>query len=1578
MARVLCVALPWFRSERLTRSLDTPQEPELAVVLRHCNTLVITGASKAAWRAGIREGMTLAQGRALFPKLEVVFQHDEAEAAALESLAAFAYRFTPDVRLWRPNVLLLDITGCERLHGSEEALMSKLAEGFSHLHYSTHMATADNATAALTLAMANRAALTLPGHGDEVFTDLPMAALRLSDRSERELYDLGINRIGQLLALPTSTLPHRFGADVTERLRQLRGELYEDFEAWKPVSFIRERLDFTGPTNQYSALLFVLRQAATFMAERLAAASSGARRLEARFVCSDGADLEFALDTARPTADARGIAALMTSRFERLDTGERWFEAFELVVPSHEPLQLQQRDLFEPDGGVASSDFLRLLDELTGRLGKQAVARAVLTDHPHPRLGYRYVPFQSKEAGSEKPPIPGRPPRIERGDYVAIACELKQLPAWWELAEDRDGPQLRGQSLVVISGPERLTHGEPTDYFTVETPDGARLWVSFVAGQWWLPKALAKLCDEFTALAGRAVTREQATAREAPPAAELVCASNYSFLRGASTAEQLFQQAAKLGLRALAITDMHTLAGMVRAHAQAKEAGVKLLVGTRVAPVDGPDLCLYAMTRKGYAHLCRLLTLGKRRTGKGQCELYLRDLSEFSLDLQCVALGADAAPPGALELLREVFGARLSLGVSRHFEAFDDQRVTGVLERSATLGIPAVAVNDVHFHDGENKLLQDVLTCVREGITLDESGGACLPNAERRLKHPAETAALWRNRPELLQRGMEIADACTFSLDELRYEYPNEIVPPGMSMQDYLEQETLKGAQRRYPQGVPEQVRKLLKHELELIEELNYAAYFLTVYDIVQFARGRGILCQGRGSAANSSVCFCLGVTSVDPTRVNLLFERFISRERNEPPDIDIDFEHERREEVLQYIYAKYGRERTGICATVISYRSRSVVRDVGKALGLSLDQVERLAKNIQWWDNADKLSQLMADAGLDPTDKRVLLTMELSRRLYGYPRHLSQHVGGFVITRGRLDELVPIENAAMADRTVIEWDKDDIDELGILKVDCLSLGMLTAVQKAFALIEKAGGHKLDMAGVFLYDPQGDGSTPEAKALYAMLQKADAVGTFQVESRAQMSMLPRLKPHCFYDLVTEVAIVRPGPIQGGMVHPYLRRRNGEEPIVYPHPDLEPVLKKTFGVPLFQEQAMQIAVVAAGFTPGEADQLRKAMGGWRRPGLIESYRRKLIEGMRVRGISGDFAERVYEQIAGFGEYGFPESHAASFALITFVSCFLKRFYPAAFSAALVNSQPMGFYSISSLLRDAQDHGVEVLPVDVNVSEWDCTLEAAGGRRQAAAVYKPAALDAPPADWGKAGPAIRLGMRVVKGLSEETARAIEAVRAEGPFRSVPDLVRRLSGKLSRQRWRGDLHKLAAADAFESLGLDRRAALWEVRGYSEPVPELFRALDPVEPAAPLPVISEQEQVTSDYQSTGLSLRAHPMSFYRDALDDAGVVPTGRLARMRDRDKAEVAGIILMRQRPATAGGITFITLEDETGIANLVIYKDFMEANRKVLLGSHFMAARGTVEREGEVIHLKVEGVRSLDELLPDVKTKSRNFR
>ncbi len=815
--------------------------------------------------------------------------------------------------------------------------------------------------------------------------------------------------------------------------------------------------------------------------------------------------------------------------------------------------------------------------------------------------------------------------------------------------------------------------------------------------------------------------------------AELHCKTNFSFLEGASHPDELVRQAAELRYRALAVTDRNGLAGVVRAHIAAKEAGLPLVIGAEITPSDAPPVVLWATNQASYGRLCRLITRGRRQAPKGECALTLNDIAEFSQGLIAGVAEAQGARREGRELVRcplsvvrskkatdngrrttdiltyrEIFGERCYLLAELVRGADDRGRLAELQRISREVGIPLVAAGDVHYHVPGRMVLHDVLTAIRHGTTVAAAEGTLLfPNAERHLRPVEEIRALFADAPDALARTIEIAERCTFSLDELRYEYPTELAPEGQTPLAYLTQLTWQGAAERYPGGVPEKIVKQLEYELALIGELHYESYFLTVWDLVRFARSRNILCQGRGSAANSAVCFCLGVTSVDPATSDLLFERFLSRERNEAPDIDVDFEHERREEVLQYVYEKYGRERAGLAATVITYCSRSAIRDVGKALGLSLDRVDALAKHVEGYTHEPKLTRRCREVGVDPASDLGRRLIYCVNEIIGFPRHLSQHVGGMVMTEGPLCEMVPIENAAMEDRTVIEWDKDDLDELGILKVDCLCLGMLTAIHKCFDLVREHHGRELTLATI----PADDA------AVYDMICRADTIGVFQIESRAQMSMLPRLRPRCYYDLVIEVAIVRPGPIQGNMVHPYLRRRAGEEPETYPNDAIRKVLEKTLGVPIFQEQAMRLAVVAAGFTPGEADQLRRAMAAWRRPGLIEQFRQKLLAGMRANNLPEKFAQRIYQQIEGFGEYGFPESHAASFALLVYASAWLKHYYPGAFAAAIINSQPMGFYQPAQLVRDARDHGVAVRGVDVNWSGWDCTLGAGSGERRA---------------------------------------------------------------------------------------------------------------------------------------------------------------------------------------------------------------------------------------------------------------------
>lgn len=1047
------------------------------------------------------------------------------------------------------------------------------------------------------------------------------------------------------------------------------------------------------------------------------------------------------------------------------------------------------------------------------------------------------------------------------------------------------------------------------------------------------------------------------------PFAELHCLTNYSFLRAASHPDELVQRAADLGYAALAITDRHSLAGVVRAHAAAKPLGLKLLIGTEVTAENCSPAVLLATDRAAYGRLARLLTVGKRRAPKGECRLTFADLAQHSTGLLAGVLLDSHEPEQQIDELhrwRDVFGDRGFALAQLHHGPHDDWTLERFKQVASKTDLELAASNGVLFHDPSRRYLHDVLTAIRLGCTVADLGTHRQTNGERHLKSGEQMKALFATCPAAIEYTVNIADRCNFSLDELRYEYPVELSPPGETPLSWLTKLTWAGVRRRYPEGASLKVRNLIEHELRLIEQLHYEAYFLTVWDLVRYARERGILCQGRGSAANSAVCYCLEVTSVDPEKIDLLFERFISHERGEAPDIDVDFEHERREEVLQYLYEKYGRERAGMTAEVISYRPRSAVRDVGKALGLSLDRVDTLAKSVEHSPHHDDvLAERFRAAGFDPDSRLGRQMVALIDQLLGFPRHLSQHVGGMILTNGPLCELVPIENAAMADRTVVEWDKDDLDVLGILKVDCLALGMLTAIRKSFGLIEQHTHRYLTLASI----------PPEDQQVYQMLWRAESIGVFQVESRAQMSMLPRLKPKEFYDLVIEVAIVRPGPIQGKMVHPYLRRRNNEEAVIYPSEDVRHVLAKTMGVPIFQEQAMKLAVVAAGFTPGEADQLRRAMGAWRKRGVMEPFRKKLLDGMRERGYDEDFAQRVYEQIQGFGEYGFPESHAASFALLVYVSAWLKHYCPAAFTAALLNSQPLGFYAPAQLVAEARRQQVQVRPADVNTSDWDCALEP---------------LETSPAwttnnvpddeAWAKQLLdcfAIRLGLRIIRGLRHDSVQKIVTARQSGLFTSQAEFARRTG--LSRS----ELSLLAKADAFHSLQKTRRHALWQAMPARESSP-LFQSLPDDEPDPQLPEMAPLQEVVADYQTAGFSLRAHPISFLRETLDRRHVVRAAELLILEPERKYRVAGLVLLRQRPSTAKGITFMTLEDETGITNLVIHVNTWERFRPIARRASALIAQGILERKDEIVHLVVDALEDLTNIMSQYKNQSRDFR
>ncbi|WP_416865102.1 MAG: error-prone DNA polymerase [Imperialibacter sp.] len=1025
---------------------------------------------------------------------------------------------------------------------------------------------------------------------------------------------------------------------------------------------------------------------------------------------------------------------------------------------------------------------------------------------------------------------------------------------------------------------------------------------------------------------------------------ELQVTSNFSFLRGASHPEELVTQAAAYGYSAIAITDRNTLAGIVRAHTEARNHNIRIIPACRLDLQDGPSLLAFPADIHAYAGLSALLTKGNLRTEKGQCELYKKDLYEHAAGLELVAIPPlqlnetfdfDPVFKSQLEEYREALGASLHLAASRPYDGNDLKLLHRLNQLSQRLGISLVATNDVHYHHPTRRELQDVVTCTREKCTIQEAGFRLHPNAERYLKPADEMQRLFRAYPEAIWQTQVIAEKCQFSLDQLKYRYPKEITSEGRTPQEELIYLTWKGAHIMFPDGIPAKVKANINYELKFIDQMNYAEYFLTVYDIVRYAREQHILCQGRGSAANSTVCYCLGITSVDPSKFNLLFERFISAARNEPPDIDVDFEHERREEVMQYIYNKYGRDRAAVVATVTQLHHKGAIRDVGKVMGLSVDTITRLSSLI--WDFKDEGfdKNRIISQGINPDDPTIKKVLELTRQYISFPRQLGQHTGGFVITEGKLSDLCPVLNARMEDRTNIEWNKDDIEALGFLKIDVLALGMLTCIRKAFDIAKKHYDKEFTLANIPQDDPK----------IYDMICHADTIGVFQIESRAQMSMLPRLKPKSFYDLVIEVAIVRPGPIQGDMVHPYLRRRNGEEKVEYPSEELREILGRTLGVPLFQEQAMSIAIVAAGFTPAEADELRRSMATFKAKGKVSYFRDKLINGMTKKGYKREYAERVFKQLEGFGSYGFPESHAVSFALLVYVSSWLKCYYPDVFACAILNSLPMGFYQPAQLITDAKNHGVKIRELDINHSGWDYQLEEKEG------------------DFCT----LRLGFRQVKGLKEEEVELLITGRTR-PYGSVHEL-RELG--LSESA----LERLADADAFRSIGLDRRQALWEVSTKDHLHKALFSSQqqNEHEQKVDLPEMQLSEHVIQDYASTSLSIKAHPVSFLREQLSRLGITPNFALANAKDKDHVKVAGLVLVRQRPGTASGICFITIEDETSTANLVVFKKLFDKYRKEIIQSRLLMVEGQLQKEGEVIHVIAKRLFNLSGMLQQLTAK-----
>lgn len=1073
-----------------------------------------------------------------------------------------------------------------------------------------------------------------------------------------------------------------------------------------------------------------------------------------------------------------------------------------------------------------------------------------------------------------------------------------------------------------------------------------------------------------------------------PDFSEMQSLSNFSLLHGASHPEELIFHAKELGYRALAISDYNSLAGIVRAHETADNLNFTFCIACRLQISYTPhlksnteeecflDIIVYPTNRKSYGNLCRLLTIGKRRCETNTCKLSLPDFIQYQDDLVFTIV-----PPANIvnntqslnfiEACKVIlnkdsakqFGS-ISLCQTYNYKSYFYTRA--VVESAEYLGLPLLATNDVRFHSPERRPLADVLTCIKHTCTVQQAGFLLSQNAERYLKSKKEIAHLFREFPQAIRRSVEISEmAKAFKLNELRYEYPHEILPSGLDALEYLSNLTWQGAKEHYPEGIPDKVKNLIEAELSLIHDLEYEKYFLTCYDIVKFAREREILCQGRGAAANSAVCFCLGITAVDPSKIDLLFARFISKERNEPPDIDIDFEHERREEVIQYIYQKYGRDRAGLTCEVVTYRHRSAIRDVGKALGISLDIVDKLAKSIHNWTSCKVSEEELREIGLNPLDMTIQNAFHLSKELLGFPRHLSQHVGGFIISEQPLCETVPILNAPMPDRTIIEWNKDDIDILGMLKIDVLGLGMLSCIRKGLELVnQRRKENEEDILALH--------SIPaEDPLVYDMICKADTIGVFQIESRAQMSMLPRLRPRCFYDLVIEVAIVRPGPIQGNMVHPYLKRRMGLEEPVYADQRVKDVLGKTLGVPLFQEQAMRLAIVLANFSPGEAERLRRAMAAWRRnKELIDSFKERIVQGMLANGYNLEFAETCISQMKGFSEYGFPESHAASFAVLVYASAWIKKYYPAEFTAALINSQPMGFYAPSQLIRDAEAHGVKILPIDVNKSLWDCTIEKIESQS------------------GEEDFAIRLGMRLIKSLAKAQAEIINtAVKEHGEFFTISNLWLKAktisSGAIRRQT----LEFLARADAFESMKLSRREALWEIRALVEKPASLDKIISLPQGQIPnLPKLSIQQSMFEDYSTTGLSLKAHPLQFIREELNKKGVQCASTLRTKVLRKNSQIlvstAGIAIVRQRPGTAKGVVFITLEDETGITNLIIKPNIFEKYQKTIIMASCILAKGTLDRVGEVVYVSTTSMESLDSLILNTRrsplpTKSYSY-
>ncbi|WP_367617328.1 error-prone DNA polymerase [Plastoroseomonas hellenica] len=1589
--RYLALHLPDLATDRLRRTMDLPADRPLAVWATEGPRRVLVAVDPVAARAGLAVGQSLADAQAIAPDLLLQPEEPGAAARVLRDLALWARRYTPLAAEDAPDGVMLDITGCDHLWGGEAALLRDALARLRRAGFAARGAVAGAAATAGALARA-RSDQPVVVSGEEVAAVGPLPiglALRLGAEDLAPLVRLGLRRVRDLLALLRAPLARRFGQDLLDRLDAVTGARRQAIRPLQPPPELAVALEPMEPVIARAGIDAVLDRLLDGLCAKLLRAGVGVRRLALLAWRVDGDVQEVVIGTGQPSRAPAHLRRLFRDKLERLAPG-LGFERLALEARATDPMPAGAQAVMRIAGRRDESAAMALA-QLLDRLGQRVEVRRVAPvashwpEHMVASLGAQAVPpaMPAGWGGLWAPVLLRRRP--EPVEVVALLPDGPPALLCWRGVAHR---------VAQVQGPRRLepewwrmgTLPARRDYYRLELASGARLWVyregSLERARWLLHGMAAPSCIGVKQIQGastRGVHESSTGLNWREPIhlgfAELAARSNFTFLDGASHPHELVKRAKRLGYAGIGICDTNSLSGVVRGHVAAKadptdadDRSIPYRVGCRLLLLDGSEWLVWPTNRENYGRLTALLSAGRMREKAPKGECHIDRTAMFAVaDGWVLAVIPPADPDEAFAAgLREAAAALrgrlampLLLAAACTYRGDDQARLDLLASMAAQAGAELLATGDVRYHDPARRRLADVVTAIRLHTTVDALGHHAEPNAERHLKPPAEVARLFARYPEALANTIRVLDATEgFKLEDLQYEYPDEILEEGYTAQETLERRVAEALETRWVGGAPADVRKRVAQELQLIRKLGYAPYFLTVQEIVRFAESKGILCQGRGSAANSAVCYALGVTAADPTKHDLLFERFISASRGEPPDIDIDFEHERREEVIQHLYEKYGRHRAAICATLICYRSRSAIREVGKAMGLTEDVTARLAK-ASWGPKGDRdPGEIAAEEGLDASDPRLALAMQFAAELIGFPRHTATHVGGFVITRGSLVELAVVSNAAMEDRTVLEWDKDDVEALGILKVDVLGLGMLTCLKRCFDLLRQHA--HLDVGLRTL--------PPECPKTYEMLRQADSIGVFQVESRAQMNMLPRLRPEKFYDLVIEVAIVRPGPIAGDMVHPYLRRRAKLEDPDYPSPSLEhgppnelqQVLDKTLGVPLFQEQAMRIAMVAAGFTADEADQLRRAMATFKMNGKVDRYRDKLVSGMVRRGYKQDFAERLFSQIEGFGDYGFPESHAASFALLVYASAWVKCHHPAVFACALINSQPMGFYAPAQLVRDAREHGVAIRPIDVNASTWDCTLE--------------------PEVESANGLALRLGLRMVASLSQEEAEAIVKARDARngtPFASVEELARR-SGVGRRA-----LDALAAADAFAGLGAERRRAAWDARGVSagpHDLPLFATAADPLadeppliaEPAPALVPATEGETVVEDYRATGLTLRRHPMALLRPALMALRCADTRQFHEAGQGSSLRLAGLVLMRQRPGSAKGVIFLTVEDEHGVANLVAYPDVAMRYRAALVSSRLLLAEGRVERviehaEVPITHLLIRSLTDRSDLL-----------